>query len=77
MLFVDSDIDEDIDIYSWVMVNGMVIRSGPEGKKHVILTTKIFGTEVYGWTLGLGTKSKHFTYIDGYQESLREQEAFC
>ena len=57
----DIDIDEDIGIYSWVMVNGMVIRSGPEGKKHVILTTKIFGTEVYGWTLGLGTKSKHFT----------------
>ena len=57
----DIDIDEDIDIYSWVMVNGMVIRAGPEGKKHVILTTKIFGTEVYGWTLGMGTKSKHFT----------------
>ena len=57
----DIDIDEDRDIHSWVMVNGMVIISGAEGKKQVLLITRIFGTEACGWTLGLGTKSKHFT----------------
>lgn len=56
---IDKD---DIDIDSWAMVNGLVVRSGPESKKHGILTTRISRTEVYRWTLALGTKSKNFCH---------------
>ena len=60
------------------MVNGMVTRSGPEGKKQVILITRIFGTEACRWTFRIWHKQQTFLpFIDGYQESLRKQETFC